>query len=164
MINYSSLKRRALSAFTLVLIAYSMCAQNFQTEVEILQEAVGMEKKVAIANFIELQDEAKAFWKIYDEYELDRRELGKQRINIIVDYAKSFQDITDEEIESLYKRRKALKKSFDKLQNTYFNRMKKEVGVSKAAQFWQVESYFDAIIQANIYSQIPFIGENIKTN
>lgn len=42
--------------------------------------------------------------------------------------------------------------------------MKKEVGASKAAQFWQLETYFNSIIQAEIYTQLPFIGENLNGN
>jgi len=156
------LKVLLLLLFTTMILPSS--AQSFQTEIEILQEEVGMEKKIAVASFIKLDEDAEAFWRIYDEYEFTRKELGKQRVKIIVDYAKSFQNINDEEILELYKRNSALKKSFDKLQNKYFNQMKKEVGVNKAAQFWQIENYFNAIVLANIYSQIPFIGENIKGN
>ena len=50
------------------------------------------------------------------------------------------------------------------LQHTYFKRMSKEIGVSKAAQFMQLESYINAVIQESIYAQIPFIGENVGGN
>ena len=110
---------------------------------------------------MELGENAESFWKIYSDYEAKRKELGKERIKVIADYAKSYPTISDEEILALFKRTKAFKKSFAKLQQTYFNRMRKEVGTSKAAQFWQLESYFNAMIQAEIYAQIPFIGENL---
>lgn len=148
----------------LALTTASVVAQSLQTEVEIIQEAVGLEKKVAVANFMELDDSAESFWTIYDEYEAERKKLGKDRIKIIVDYAQSYPRISEEEIMALYKRTTTLKKSFDKLQKTYFNRMKKAVGVSKAAQFWQMENYFNAMVQAEIYSQIPFIGEHLEGN
>lgn len=41
-------------------------------------------------------------------------------------------------------------------------RMKKGVGLSKAAQFWQLENCFNSMIQAEIYKQIPFTGGNLK--
>lgn len=137
-------------------------AQSARTEVEIFQEVIGLEKKVAVAEFMALDANADNFWKIYDEYEAKRKELGMNRIKVIADYAKSYPTISDEEILALFKRTKAIKESFAKLQQTYFNKMKKEIGVSKAAQFWQLESYFNAMIQAEIYSQIPFIGENLE--
>ncbi len=154
----------SMTALLLTLVASSAFAQSYRTEVEIIQEAIGLEKKVAVGNFMKLDKSAESFWKIYDEYEVKRKALGKERIEIIADYAQRYPTISDDEILALFKRREQMKKSMDKLQRSYFKRMSKEVGVSKAAQFWQLENYFNAIIQANVYSQIPFIGENIKDN
>jgi len=162
--NYLSILKTGITSLILIVVVNTAFAQSAQTEVEIIQEAFGLDKKVAVANFMELGEDAESFWKIYDEYEAERKELGMNRIKVIADYAKSYPTISDEEILSLFKRTKAFKKSFAKLQQTYFNKMKKEVGVSKAAQFWQLESYFNAMIQAEIYSLIPFIGENLDEN
>lgn len=137
-------------------------AQSARTEVEIFQEVIGLEKKVAVAEFMALDANADNFWKIYDEYEAKRKQLGLERIKVIEDYVLSYPNISDEEIESLFKRTNAFKKSFAKLQKAYFKRMKKEVGTTKAAQFWQLETYFNSIIQAEIYVQIPFIGEKLN--
>lgn len=163
MINLSKLKTLAAS-FILLFAANTVFSQSAQTELEIIQEAFGLDKKVAVANFMELGDDAESFWNIYDEYEAERKELGKMRLKIIADYAKSYPTISDEQILELFKRTEAFKKSFGKLQKTYFNRMRKEVGTSVAAQFWQLENYFNAMIQAEIYAQIPFIGENLDEN
>ena len=162
--NCMSTLKTLITSLILIVGANSAFTQSFQTEVEIIQEAFGLEKKVAVANFMELGEAAESFWKLYDEYEAERKELGKDRIKVIADYAKSYPTISDEEIQALFKRTKAFKKSFAKLQQNYFNRMRKEVGTSIAAQFWQLESYFNAMIQAEIYSQIPFIGENLNGN
>jgi hypothetical protein len=151
--------QRVMSFMICTLAAFISNAQSYQTEVEIMQEKFGLEKKVTVANFMRLGDEAEGFWEIYDEYELERKNLGKERIKVLIDYAESYPEISDEKILSLYKRANDIKKSFDKLQQKCFNQMKKEVGVSKAAQFWQLESYFNVMIQAEIYSQLPFIGE-----
>jgi hypothetical protein len=162
--NHQSILKTVIISLILTVATSSSFAQSAQTELEIIQDAFGLEKKVAVANFMELGESAERFWEIYDEYEAERKELGKERIQVIADYAESYPTISDEEIRSLFKRTKAFKRSFAKLQKTYFNRMSKEVGTSQAAQFWQLESYFNAMIQAEIYSQIPFIGENLNGN
>lgn len=150
---------RAVALIVFTLISSPILAQSTQTEVEIIQEAFGLEKKVAVANFMNLGEEAEGFWAIYDEYEAARKKLGNDRVKVIQDYAANYANLSDEKILELFKETSAVKKSFAKLQRTYFNKMKKEVGVSKAAQFWQLENYFNAMIQASIYSQLPFIGE-----
>ncbi|WP_421806887.1 hypothetical protein [Flagellimonas sp.] len=150
----------------LILIAFTNKAftQSIQTEVEIIQEVFGLEKKLAVANFMNLKESADEFWTIYDEYETERQKLGKKRIQVISEYAQSYPNISEGKIEELLNRTQAVKKSFDKLLKIHFKKMKKEVGVKKAAQFWQIETYFSSLVQANIYSQIPFIGESTKGN
>jgi len=52
-----------------------------------------------------------------------------------------------------------LQQKNDKLLVTYYNKIKKSVGVKPAAQFLQIESYFLSIIRTIILDEIPFIGE-----
>lgn len=153
--------KKAIIPFVLGIVGHMTITLSAQSEIDIIQEAFGLEKKIAVANFLDLGEEADDFWKIYNAYEAERKELGSERIKIVKDYATSYATISDEEILALFKRTKAFKKSFAKLQKTYFDRMRKEVGTTVAAQFWQLESYFNAMIQAEIYAQIPFIGENL---
>jgi len=43
-----------------------------------MQSIFGMEKKAIVDAFVKVEDAQKdAFWKIYDEYETARKELGK---------------------------------------------------------------------------------------
>lgn len=150
---------KAVAVIVFTFISSTLWAQSAPTEVEIIQEAFGLEKKMAIANFMELDEDAESFWALYDEYEAERKKLGNERIKVIAEYANNYSNISDEKILELFKKTSSVKRSFAKLQQAYFNKMRKEVGVNKAAQFWQLETYFNAMIQANIYSELPFIGE-----
>lgn len=157
--QYVSLRLKTVAIVLFSFLSSTFFAQSGQTEVEIIQEAFGLEKKMAIANFMDLGEDAESFWAIYDEYEAERKKLGNARIKVIEDYAANYANLSDEKILELFKKTSSVKKSLAKLQKTYFNKMRKEVGVGKAAQFWQLENYFNAMIQAQIYSELPFIGE-----
>ena len=157
------MKKTAITFFTLMLTASTTFAQSIQTEIEIQQEAFGLDKKVAIANAMHLGDSDVIFWNIYDEYEAARKTLGKERIDLILAYADSYPDITDEQIVDLSKKTAKLRKSFDELQKTYFKKISKKIDIKTAAQFTQLESYFNAMILADIYSNMPFVGE-LKDN
>lgn len=146
----------SVSSF-LTLTSIQSFAQSAQIEMEIIQEAFGLDKKMAIASFMKLGEKEANFWELYDAYEAERKELGKKRIDVIVAYANSYPSISDEEILDLYERSESIKKSFAELQDNYFQKMKEQVGVRQAAQFWQLENYFNVVVQANIYSQLPFI-------
>lgn len=162
--NYSTSLKALFTSLILIVVTSTAIAQSVQTDVEIIQEALGLEKKIAVANFMDLEASAEGFWTIYDKYEAERKKIGKERIQVISEYANNYPNISDEKIVELFNRTQAVKKSFDKLQKIYFKKMKKEVGVQKAAQFWQIETYFNSLIQAHIYSQIPFIGEITQGN
>ena len=50
-----------------------------------MQAAFGMDKKAVVAEFVKPSPAEKdAFWKLYDEYEVKRKELGKQRIELLL--------------------------------------------------------------------------------
>ena len=135
-----------------------------RSEVEILQDAFGLDKKAAVAKFLDLGEDANAFWTLYDAYEVERKKLGIRRIEVLQEYAKDFANLSDDKITELYKSASAVRQSYDKLLDKYFKLFKKEFGASKAAQFWQLESYINVMIQVSIYTNIPFIGENISNN
>ena len=59
-------------------------AQSNKEEVDLVQSIFGMEKKAMVAEFIKLEGAQKdAFWAAYDQYETERKELGKKRGRIL---------------------------------------------------------------------------------
>lgn len=145
-------------SFILLAVASKAFTQSVQTEVKIIRKAFGLGKKLAIANFMDLKEPVEGFWTIYDEYEALRKKLENERIQIISEYTQSYLKIYDEKIVELFNRTQTVKKSFDQLLKTNFKKMKKEDVFQKVVQFRQIELYLSSLIQANIYSRIPFIG------
>lgn len=119
---------------------------------------------MVVADFMDIQDGEQGFWELYNQYEFERKAIGQQRLKLISAYMANFSNLTDEQIDLLFKNRKKINSSMEKLQSKYFKLMKKNIGTSKAAQFWQLESYIDTIILTEIYSRIPFIGEKLENN
>lgn len=135
-------------------------AQSNKEDIDIIQSVLGKEKKAIVAGFIKVQGaQADAFWKLYDEYETKRKELGRKRIELLERYANGYGSMNDADIDKLVKDMQTLSIQNDKLINTYYNKMKKPVGVKESAQFFQLEAYFLSIIRAKILDSIPFIGE-----
>ncbi|MDB4583465.1 hypothetical protein N9164_09955 [Draconibacterium sp.] len=156
----SNLKKmkKILSIAILLFASSSIFAQTQQEEIDYYQSIFGMEKKLVVAAFLELEEDD-AFWPIYDEYEKARKELGKKRIKLIVDYADNYDNLTDEKTDELVKTNQDVRKSTTNLLNKYYKKVKKVSGSRTAAQFYQIENYFVVAITAQIYSTIPLIGE-----
>jgi hypothetical protein len=52
--------------------------------VDLMQVQYGMDKKAAVEEFVKPSDSQKdAFRKLYDEYETQRKDLDKQRIELL---------------------------------------------------------------------------------
>jgi Spy/CpxP family protein refolding chaperone len=146
-----------LAAICLSTAAY---AQSNKEDVDFIQSIYGKEKKTIVAEFIKLEGTQKdAFWKLYDEYETKRKELGKQRIALLEKYAANYGTMDDATTSKIIKDMIALGKQTDGLMATYEKKMEKAAGVKAAAQFYQLEAYFLSAIRVSILESIPFIGE-----
>ena len=143
------------------LLASFTYAQSNKEEVDLVQAAFGMDKKAAVAEFVKPSPAQKdAFWKLYDEYETQRKELGKQRIALLEQYANQYNTLTSEQADAWTKKVMELQKKTDGLIATYYTKVK---GVSDgivATQFYQIENYILLAIRAQILDAIPFVEKH----
>lgn len=135
-------------------------AQSNVEEIDFIQSIMGAEKKEVMSQFVDLQGPAAdAFWNLYDEYEIKRKSLGKERIDLIKQYAEEYNGITSEQTDALMSKAIKLRNSNNKLLDSFYKKIKKAAGSKAAAQFHQLESYIQAAVRTEIFSNIPLIGE-----
>lgn len=147
-----------LSFAALIMICTISQAQSNTEEVDLLQSIYGMEKKAAITNFLQI-DNNDPFWALYDSYETERKELGKKRLDLLEKYANNYGDMADVVSDDLIAQMQTQKKSLDKLIDQYYKKIKKVSGSKVAAQFYQFENYILSVIRVEVLDGIPFIGE-----
>jgi hypothetical protein len=123
-------------------------------------------KELAVAYMAIPDAQSAAFWKIYDEFEAERKALGKAKVANIENYAANYDNLTDEKADMIAKA--ALKNNMDyqKMFSKYYDKYKKAVGAVTAAKIIQFETYMQTTVQSEIQNSIPFIGEMeaTKTN
>ncbi len=135
-------------------------AQSNTEDVDLIQSLYGMEKKEIVADFLALKGaQADGFWTLYDQYEMERKQLGKERIALLQRYAYNYGTLDDATTDALVKEMTTLGAKTDKLISKYYGKMKKPAGVKAAAQFVQIETYLLSVTRASIMENIPFIGE-----
>jgi len=155
----NSICGRAIPVIFLAMVLSTMVnAQSDKDEVEYIQAVIGMQKKVAFAEFTQL-DNNDPLWELYDMYEIQRMELGRTRLDLLEKYANNYVDIGDVVTDDLIKRMQTQKKSLDKLIDQYYKKIKKASGSKVAAQFYQFENYILSAIRLEVLESIPFIGE-----
>jgi len=142
------------------LLASFTYAQSNKEEVDLMQAAFGMDKKAAVAEFVTPSETQKdAFWKLYDEYETQRNDLGKLRIELLRQYADKYDTMTSEQADEWTRKAMVLQKKTDGLIATYYTKVKAISDGIVATQFYQIENYILTGIRAQILVNIPFIGK-----
>ncbi len=154
----SQILKRTLLIALLTFFSTICFSQSNTEEIDFYQSIFGMEKKQAVVEFLQI-DENNTFWNIYDEYEKERKELGKKRIDLLNNYANNYLNLTDEKTNELMKQTISLRKQLDKLIISYYKKVKKSSGAKVAAQFYQFENYILVAIRMSIMEEIPLIGE-----
>lgn len=129
-------------------------------EIAIFQNFFGLEKKAIVKKIMKLEkQQADSFWPLYNEYEEQRKNIGKRHIELIDDYAKNYFDLSDDKVDEMFKRYVKIDKDFNKLVIKYHSKVKKSVNTKIAAQFFQLENYFADLVNVQIAAEIPSIGE-----
>ena len=151
------MKKYILISVALFLASF-VYSQTNKSEVELIQAAIGMTKKDAVKEYVQVSDAQKdAFWQLYDEYETQRKDLGKQRIDLLVQYSKEYRSMTNEQADAWIKKVIELQGKTDKLIVSYFKKIKKATDPIIATQFYQIENYILSIIRMKVLNEIPLV-------
>lgn len=150
--------KKYILIFAASLLATFTYAQSNKEEVDLVQAAFGMDKKAAVAEFVKPSPAQKdAFWKIYDEYETKRKDLGRQRITLLEQYANQYKTLSSDQADAWTKKVIDLQKKTDDLIATYYGKVKAVSDGIVATQFYQIENYILIAIRAQILDAIPFV-------
>ena len=129
-------------------------------DIAIIQGLWGKEKKDIVEQYMELTTaEESAFWDIYESYELSRKELGRERLAILQEYADNYFNLSNEMASDLIHRGIENNIAIQKLAKKTFKKMEKSIPPVKAALFIQLENYFLIATQMEIQDNILFIGD-----
>jgi len=150
--------KKYILIIAVLFVASFVKAQSNKEEVELMQAAFGMDKKAVVMEFVQPSETQKdAFWKLYDEYETQRKVYGKQRIELLEQYAKQYQTMTSEQADAWMKKVLDLQAKTDKLITSYYKKVRKISDGIVATQFYQIENYILAGIRAQLLDEIPFL-------
>lgn len=153
--------KKTLAIGILCILALGVKAQT-NDEISFYQSIWGMEKQAIVESYMDLSEtQATAFWPVYEDYEVDRKELGKEKVDLLSDYAKSYATLDRETATDLIHRGAANNIAMQKLMKKTFNKLAKTMDPVAAAKFIQLENYFITMIQMTIQESIPFIIDEI---
>ena len=149
------------------IIAIFIIASSFtfaqQSYFELLRQDLGTKKVALITEVMQFtDDEADVFWPLYREFDFEKSKLGDETLKLIKDYAAHYVDITDEKAVELMNTNFDLQKKELSLKRDYLKKFGKVIAPARAVKFMQVMNQIELIIDIQIASQLPLIGETIE--
>jgi len=154
------MKKLTFLLFSLVFATASYAQDYSAEEIAMVQELFGQEKRSIIEDNIDLTGvNSEAFWKIYDEYETQRQEIGKSKIELLQKYTNKPSNITNNQASELLGEAVNLRTAEDKLILNYTKRIGKATSDVVSVQFYQIEHYISDGIRFAILNDIDFIQD-----
>jgi hypothetical protein len=134
--------------------------KNMQEYIELMRTNVRDQKAEIMGSVMELnaQDAAK-FWPIYSEYDAELSKVNDLRVANIKEYAANYSQMTDEKADELIQNALNYRKQRAELLAKYYGRVKEALGGVTAARFAQIEDQLLLIIDLQIASSLPIVGE-----
>jgi hypothetical protein len=115
--------------------------------------------KVAILteSMVFSEAEADVFWPVYREYELELSKLGDRRLELLKQYASTYESLSNEDAKRLANAWFRLQEDHLKLKKKYFGRVEKALSTTIAARFLQVEHQIQLLAELGLASETPLV-------
>ena len=134
--------------------------QNIQAYIDLLRTDVRQQKAEMVGAVMQLSAaDAAKFWPIYEEYDSELAKLNDLRVANIKEYASSYDQMTDAKADELIQKAFSYRKQRSELLAKYYERVKQALGGIEAARFIQVEDQLLLIIDLQIDSALPVVGQ-----
>jgi hypothetical protein len=136
------------------LVAQERPADNGQ----LVRDKLQTDKKLAVAQGLELtQAESTAFWPVYESYQNDQRRGFDRLMQVVGDYAGSYQAMTDSTARRLLESTIAIYRDRQTLMESYLPKFRAVLSDRKVARYYQIEQKIRAMLDYELATGVPLI-------
>ena len=151
-----------LSLALLLSIPLTVNAEAISPEVlaEIEQSRVLINEKrnTALAfNMSFTETERAAFWPLYEQYRKAMSNVGSRRLDMIIDYANHYDDMTEDKAADLLRRAMVYEEQALKIKQLYMEKFAEILPPTKLGRLYQIETRMDDAIQMKLSEGIPLM-------
>lgn len=144
----------ALAIATSPLVASAQ--ESVRADEQMILKQVQTDKRAVYARTLHLTDsESRAFWPIYDEYEVAAKKVDDQFIALVDEFAQKYATMTDADAAPMLKTKMSLEQERMALKQKYTKKIAKVLPATKALRYAQVETRIENMIRGEVYSLIP---------
>jgi hypothetical protein len=137
-------------------IAQEPSADNLQ----ILLDKVRADKKLLVASNMDLtEQEAAAFWPVYEAYQKDLQALNGRIKDAVKSYADAYNagPVPDDTAKKLLNEALAIEAAEVDLKKSYLPKFEKVLPAAKVARYYQIENKIRTAVRADLSGGIPLV-------
>ena len=132
--------------------------QSLRADEQIILSQIMTDKRAIYAQVMQLTDEeSRAFWPVYDEYEAKVKSIDDRFIHLVNDYAAKFSTMTDADARPMLAAKMKIDWERMALQQAYTRKIGKALPAIKALRYAQVESRIDNELQRKVMQLVPIV-------
>lgn len=146
----------ALVAFALVLPV--VASAQTATDMEILRQKLKADKKLVVAQAMQLTDaEAPGFWPVYEAYQGELEQLNVRLGQVIKAYAAAYRTdtLTNDKAQGLMDEVLKIEQAEVDLKRAYVPKLGAVVSQVKVARYLQIENKIRALLKYEMAAEIP---------
>jgi hypothetical protein len=129
---------------------------NLSAYAELLRSDIRAQKVAILTEVMGFTDaENAAFWPIYRDYDAEMSKLGDERVALIEEYARGYDDMTDARADALATKALDLEARRQAAKARCYDRVKKALSPKTALRFLQVEHQLLLLIDLQISAALP---------
>jgi hypothetical protein len=131
-----------------------------EASIEILRDTLRSNKKALVDVNLALSDEeARAFWPVYDRYQQDLQAVQERLLRVIEEYSANFGKMTDEKARELVDEYLAVEQDRAEVRRAYLEPISKALPGRKVMRFYQIENKVDAVLRYELAATIPVVEQ-----
>jgi hypothetical protein len=135
-----------------------LLAQTQADEEEMVKSLFQVEKKAIIVNNMEFtEDESKAFWPVYNEFQQARQKLTERTIKVLKDYMNAYDSLSNKQADAILKEYVAIEKERADLKAEYLPKFGKILPAKKVARYYQIENKIEAMLKYQLAKEVPLV-------
>jgi hypothetical protein len=130
--------------------------EGVKADEQIIIRQIQTDRRAVYAQNLELtEQESKAFWPIYDEFEGAMKKITDARLELLNQYAEKYDALGEADAKQMLGRRLELDKQAFALRQKYAKKVQQVLPNVKALRYVQLQDRIDNILAGNMYSLIP---------
>ena len=121
------------------------------------QEIQTRRQEIVAANLGLPDSLGNVFWPQYREYRGEMAKNGDRLQNLILNYAKNYQSMTDEQAKQMTDEWFSIQQEQFDIRKKWIGKFQKTLPAKTVARFAQIENRLDTIVAAGMMEQIPLV-------